>query len=128
MYNVLSAASRWKMPDFLSDGNTNVLIVHRLLVKIPTCKVWPCKYMSRSWSTKFTIDPFDGKYSTSYLMAMVMFTLSLTVYELFASQKNANILNLKMKSRSKSGKCDLRHSTRNVRIHIDDFFITLATW
>ena len=26
------------MPDFLSDGNTNVLIVHRLLVKYPLAK------------------------------------------------------------------------------------------
>ena len=31
--------------------------------------------------------PFHGKYSTSYPMAMVMFSLSLTVCQIFAKQE-----------------------------------------
>ena len=30
--------------------------------------------------------PFDGKYMTIYLMAIVMFALSLTNYKMFANQ------------------------------------------
>ena len=33
---------------------------------------------------------FDGNYATSYLMAIVMFALSLIVCEILANLKNAN--------------------------------------
>ena len=31
---------------------------------------------------------FDGKYMTSYLIAMTMFAISLTIYEIFANKKS----------------------------------------
>ena len=43
---------------------------------------------------------FYGKYLTSYLGALVMFALSLTIYEIFGYshvKKNAKTLTLKMK-------------------------------
>ena len=40
--------------------------------------VWPWKYRSRSRCTTFALAPFDGKYLTSYLMAIVMFAPSPT--------------------------------------------------
>ena len=46
-------------------------------------KLWPIKCRSRSWLTAFAVASFDGKSPTSYLMAIVMFALSLTVYEIF---------------------------------------------
>ena len=33
------------------------------------------------------VAPFDGKYLTSYPMVIVMFALSLTVYEIFAKHQ-----------------------------------------
>ena len=41
------------------------------------------------WSrrTTFAVVPFDGKYPTSYLIAIVVFALSLSIYEIFANQE-----------------------------------------
>ena len=44
MYNIRSGAIRWKIPDLLSDGNSNVCIFQHLLVKIVTWKVSPWKF------------------------------------------------------------------------------------
>ena len=88
--------------------------------------------------------PFDGRYLTSYQMAIVMFALSLPD---FLSDGNSNVcsvshrlrdirqnnempkvLTLKMKSQGVK-ESDLRYSTGNVRIHICDFFNRiLAIW
>ena len=54
---------------------------------------WPWKYMSRSWRT-FAVAPFDGKYPTFYLKAIVTFALSLTVYEMFEIQENCKDFDL----------------------------------
>ena len=45
---------------------------------------WPWKCRSRSWCTTFAVAPFDGKCSTFYLVAIVMYAPSLAVYEIFA--------------------------------------------
>ena len=42
-YNIHSGAIRLQIPDFISDGNRNVCIIQRLLVKMATSKVWPWK-------------------------------------------------------------------------------------
>ena len=68
---------------------------------------------------------FDGKCSTSYLMATVMFALSITVFRDIRKIYN---LTLKWRSRSRMRKRDLLHSTRNVRFHIGDCFRILPTW
>ena len=44
---------------------------------------------------------FDGKYMTSYLMAIVMFALSLTVCDIFANQEYANNFTMKMEIKVK---------------------------
>ena len=64
---------------------------------------------------------FHCKFMTSYLMATVMFPLSLTVCEIFAHTKNAKHFTLKMKVKDEKN-IDLCHSTGIVRIHIVDFF------
>ena len=38
--------------------------------------------------TTFTLEPFDDKCIMSYLMAVVMFSLSITVYEMFSNAIN----------------------------------------
>ena len=42
---------------------------------------------------------FDGKYTISYLMAMVMYALSVKIYEIFAKQIKNLKLTLKIKVR-----------------------------
>ena len=34
MYNIRSGAIQWKMPEFISEGNSNDYILERLLVKM----------------------------------------------------------------------------------------------
>ena len=47
------------------------------LIEIFTIKnSWLWKYRSRSWCTTFPVLSFDGKYMTSHLMAVVMFSSS----------------------------------------------------
>ena len=46
---------------------------------------------------KFAETPFNGKYQTSNLMTIVMFALSLTVYEIFANQEIFKTLTFKIK-------------------------------
>ena len=63
--------------------------------------------------------PFAGKYPTSYLMAIVMFALYLTIYGDIRKSNIMPKLDLeKGRSRSRRKKRELRHSTGNVRFHI----------
>ena len=48
---------------------------------------WPRKCRSKSWRSTVAVAPFDGKYLTYYLMAVTMFAISLTVYEIFTNRK-----------------------------------------
>ena len=53
----------------------------------------------------FAIVPCDGKYMTSYLMAIVMFVLTLTIYEIYAKQYAESFaLKMKVKVKEKNGK------------------------
>ena len=45
--------------------------------------LWPWKCRRRSWCTPFAVAPFDGKYTTCYLMAIVVFALSFAICEIF---------------------------------------------
>ena len=74
-----------------------------------------------SRGTTFTMASFKGKYITSYLMTMVMFALSLTIYEIFENQIKCKMFYLKNEGQGQVGKRDLRHSTGNVRIFIGNF-------
>ena len=65
--------------------------------------------------------PFGGKYLTSYLMAIVMFAISLTVYEKFAKSKKCQNFDLEKKNCSEVENRNFRHSTENVQIHIGGF-------
>ena len=57
-------------------------------------------------------------------MAIVMFALSLTVYEIVANQEKCKNFDLENECQDQGvEKRDLRHLTRNVRIHIGDFFL-----
>ena len=62
---------------------------------------------------------YFGNYLTSYLTAIVMFPLSLNVYEIFANQEKCQI-DLENEGQGVEER-NLRHSTRNVRIPIGDF-------
>ena len=59
---------------------------------------------------------FDGKYPTSYLMAIVMFALCLSIGEIKNGGQDQGL-----KERY------LRHSIGNGRFHVGDFFRILAT-
>ena len=71
--------------------------------------------------TIFVVAPFDGKYPTSYLRAIVMFGLFLPVYQIFINQEKCQNFDLENEV-VEVEKQDLRHSTRHVRFHISDFF------
>ena len=63
--------------------------------------------------------PFNGKYMTSYLMAIVMFAPSLTVCEIFAKQN----FELENEDQDPGAEVqDLCHYTGNVRIHMNGSF------
>ena len=64
----------------------------------------PWKSWSMLGTIAFAMVPFDGKYMTSYLMAIVMFALTLIIYEVYAKQ-NAESLALKMKVKVKEKNC-----------------------
>ena len=49
------------------------------------------------YSITFTVMLLDGKYMTSYLMALAMFTSSLTVCKIFTNEENWKTLTLNMK-------------------------------
>ena len=61
-------------------------------------------------------------------MAMVMFALSLTIYKIFANLIKFQKFNLENYGHSQAEKWDLRHSTRNVRFRISNFFQNLTNW
>ena len=80
------------------------------------------KYMSRSWRSAFAVAPRDGKCPTSYLMAIVIFALSLTFYEIFANKKRQKF-DLEIEGQGHwVEKRNLRHSISIVRIHICEFY------
>ena len=59
---------------------------------------------------------------TSYLMALVMFASSLTIYKIFAKQIKYQKFDLEKEDRDQvDEKEDLRHSTENVLLRIGDF-------
>ena len=60
-------------------------------------------------------------------MAIVMFAVSLTKYEIFANYEKCQNFELENECQGVEER-DLRHSTGNVQIHIGDFFRILATW
>ena len=65
---------------------------------------------------------------TSYLIALVLFALSLAVWDIFANQEKCKNFDLANDGQEVE-KRDLRYSTRNVRIGIGDFFLRiLSTW
>ena len=85
--------------------------------------------MLRSWRRTYAVAPFDCKYQTSYLMAIVMFALSATIFEIFTNQEKGQNCYLENEGQGQGVEIlDLRRSTRNVRIHIGDFFRIFATW
>ena len=79
-YNIRSGAIRWQLPDFLSDGNSNV-------------------------------------YSVSHRLRDM--------------RKQEKCQNVDLENEGQvqgSEERDLCHSTRNIRIHLGEFFRSLVTW
>ena len=63
---------------------------------------------------------FDGKYMTSYLIAIVLFSL---FYEIFANQIKCPRIDLENEGQGQGGEnLDLCYSIGNVPFHIGDFF------
>ena len=56
----------------------------------------PLHYRSRSRYTTFAVLPFDGKYTTSYLLAII-FAHSLIVYDTFTTYETRQLFTMKMK-------------------------------
>ena len=81
-----------------------------------------------SQCTTFAFAPVDSKDLTSYLIAMLVFALSVTICEMFTE-----IIKFKKNYHDNEGQGqefelrDLRHSTGNVRLHIGELFWILAT-
>ena len=67
---------------------------------------------------------------TSYVLAIVIFALSRTIYEIFANQIKCQKFDLQNEDQRLGENRDLRHTTRNVRFHIGDFSpeFYIATW
>ena len=64
----------------------------------------------------FAAAPFNGKYPTSSLMIIVMFALSLTIYEIFTNKEKFQNVDLENEGQDQGGeKQALRHSIGNVR-------------
>ena len=67
--------------------------------------------------------PFKGIYLTSYLMAIVMFALSLVIGKIIAKQEECQNFDLQNEDHGQLiEERNLCHSIENVRIHIGDFF------
>ena len=85
--------------------------------------------MSKSRCTTFTMLRFDGKYPTSYLLAIVMFAQSLTIYELFANIMKCQRLDLTNEIQGHKGeKRNSRQSTGNARFNASDVLRIVAIW
>ena len=80
--------------------------------------VWPWKYISRRRTT-FALAPFDGKYLTSYLMALVMLALSLTICEIFAKILQCQSFDLEDEGHGQG----VEELGWNVRFYIAVFFL-----
>ena len=61
----------------------------------------------------FIVAPYDGKYSSSYLIAIALFSPSLTVYEILSNQEqcqNFDLANEDQGQGVENGTCAIRHS------------------
>ena len=76
--------------------------------------------------TTLALAPFDGKYMTSYVMAIIMFASDLTIYEIFAKHIKCKTVDLENELRSRRRK--KRDLTGNVRSCIVDFLRISVTW
>ena len=65
---------------------------------------WSWKHRSRPRCRTFVVAPYDGKYLTSYLMAIVISTLSVTSYHIFTNLIKHQKFTLKMKVKVKKEK------------------------
>ena len=68
---------------------------------------WPWKCRSMSRCTAFAVAPFNGKYPTFCVMAIVMFALSLTICEIFAKLIKCRVWPWKWRSSSRRRKTEL---------------------
>ena len=72
--------------------------------------------------------PFDGKYLTSYVRAIVMFALSLSTCKIFTKVLKWKSVELENEGQGQGlRERDIRHSTGNIRFHIGEFFRIFAT-
>ena len=84
--------------------------------------VWSWKWWSRLWCTTFAVTPFNGKYITSYLIAIVMFALSHTIYVIFANQRKCQLWPWKWRPRSRRRKMGLEPFSWKCPIIYRSFF------
>ena len=63
---------------------------------------------------------FDGRYMTSYSIAIVIFALSFTIYEIFANQIKCEKFDLDNESQAQAG--EMREFALRLAVHFDDFF------
>ena len=89
--------------------------------------LWPWKRRSRSRCTTFAMTPSDGKYMICYLISIIMFVLSLAIYERCARQIKCRKFELENIGQGQAEeKLNFCHSTGNVWFHIGIFFRILA--
>ena len=71
---------------------------------------------------------FNGKYTNSHIMAIVIFVLALTICEIFTKQEKCQNFDLIKNDGQGIEQQDLCHLTGNVRIHIFQNFSYLGTY
>ena len=73
--------------------------------------------------------PIESSDMTSYLMTIVMFALSFTIYEINSKQIKFPSFELENEGQGQGKEIEgLSHSTRNFLFYTADFFRILATW
>ena len=83
-YNILNGPIRWRISAFMKViGELSSFSIYHHFKFCDLDNVGQ-GYDVQHWKR----GPFDSKYMTSYLMSIIMFALSLTIYEILANQIN----------------------------------------
>ena len=80
---------------------------------------WPWKCRSRLWCITLA---FEGKYLTSHMMVIIMFALSLTIYEIFANQEICKHFTSELKGKVK----EYKRPTCTIRLEVFGFIFRIV--
>ena len=81
-YNIHHGAIRWRISTCKRHIREFLLAI-TIFFRYSHFKIGDLENVGQGQDLQpLTVEPFDGKYLTSYLMAIVLFDLSLTVFEI----------------------------------------------